>query len=123
MLFDMQTVTKETEAEDFYRERYGIDISGLGQIIRSSLENLYFRDIRLSPGKLYSKLEMCGVKLSPTAVSRVRKEALTRSAFIERYIPAAQPVPERRRQCGIPCQKSSRPDSRRLPATPAPLSA
>ena len=69
------------------------------------------------------ELEMCGVKLSPTVVSRVRKEALTRSAFIERYIPAAPPVPERRRQCGIPCQKSPRPDSRRLPATRAPLSA
>lgn len=123
MLFDMQTVTKETEAEDFYRERYGIDISGLDQIIRSSLENLYFRDIRLSPSKLYSKLEQCGVKLSPGTVSRVRKEALFRNYFTGKCTPAAPPVPERRRLCDNLCQKSPRPNSRRLPATTAPLSA
>ena len=81
----MKILTKGNEAEDFYRERYGIDISAFDRITRSSLENLYFRGVRLSPGKLYAKLEQCGISLHRNAVSRVRRKALNHRILKDNY--------------------------------------
>ena len=82
----MEVILKEKEAEDYYKEQYGIDITLLEEIVRQSLENLYFRGIRLSPKKLYRKLAACGVRLRPGTMGRLRMESL------KEKIPAEPPM-------------------------------
>ena len=72
----MQTLNNSESAEVYYKERYGLDISSLGDIHRRSLENLYFRGVELSADKLFTKLEMCGIDIRPGTVDRARLIAL-----------------------------------------------
>ena len=59
----MEILQKDKEAEDFYKETYGIDITAFSGIICQSLENLYFKGIRLSRKVLFKKLSDCGICL------------------------------------------------------------
>ena len=72
----MEVITTGKEAENYYKERFGINITLLGDIILQSLENLYFRGVRLSSKKLYSKLADCGVRIRTGSVERTRMSSL-----------------------------------------------
>ena len=72
----MRTVYREELAERFYRERYGINICAYNQIIRQSLENLYFRGRILPASLLYKKFEECGIVLRENSLHRIRFSAL-----------------------------------------------
>ena len=72
----MQVIDDSFGAGKYYRERYGLDIASLGDILQQSLENLYSRGILLTPDKLFTKLERCGVKIRPGTVDRGRLLAL-----------------------------------------------
>lgn len=72
----MENLKIEEGAVKYYKERYGVDITEFGDILRLSLENLYHQRVRLSPEKLFNKLEQCGVQLRPGTVERTRLLAL-----------------------------------------------
>ena len=72
----MENLKQEEGAVEFYKERYGIDITEFGDILRLSLENLFLHGVRLSPDKLFTKLTQCGVQLRPGTVDRTRLLAL-----------------------------------------------
>ncbi len=72
----MRKVYSEEQADRFYREKYGINLSSYNQIIRQSLENLYFRGRILSAELLYKKMEDCGIVLHENALHRIRIAAL-----------------------------------------------
>ena len=67
----------------YYKERYGINLGELSDVIRLSLENLYRRGVRMSPDKLFNKLEQCGVNLRTGTVERTRFTALTKRVMPE----------------------------------------
>ncbi|MBR5034993.1 MAG: hypothetical protein IKX71_06775 [Bacteroidales bacterium] len=66
------------EADVFYRERYGIDITDYGYVVQKSLESLYQRGVRLSVKKLYRKFEQSGISLKMSSLERIRLRALLR---------------------------------------------
>ena len=74
----MEVIQNGREAEDFYKETYGIDITMFSEILKQSLENLYFRGIRLSRKALFKKLSDCGVSLCRSKADRIRMAALVR---------------------------------------------
>ncbi len=74
----MEILQKDKEAEDFYKETYGIDITAFSGIICQSLENLYFKGIRLSRKVLFKKLSDCGICLCRSKADRIRMAALVK---------------------------------------------
>ena len=74
----MVVIQNGKEAEDFYKETYGIDITTYSDIIRMSLESLYFKEIRLSRKELFKKLSDCGVHLCRSKADRIRMSALVK---------------------------------------------
>lgn len=79
----MEILKTDFGAEDYYKERFGIDLNSLPTTVRLSLENLYYKGKRMSAKKLFSKLEMCGVNLRPGTVDRQRLAKLTRRVDAE----------------------------------------
>jgi hypothetical protein len=74
----MENLKQEEGAVEYYKERYGIDITEFGDILRLSLENLFLKGVRLSPDKLFTKLSQCGVQVRPGTVDRTRLLALVK---------------------------------------------
>lgn len=72
----MVDLLKDKEAQAYYRESCGIDITRQGTIVRLSLENLYYRGVRLSQKKLYAKMTQCGIDLHNGVVDRTRMTAV-----------------------------------------------
>lgn len=79
----MRVLESKEEARLFYRERYGLDIVLFSDVIRQSLENLYFRGVRLSRRALINKFAKCGISLQITSLEHTRLWALTRKVQAE----------------------------------------
>lgn len=67
----------------YYKERYGINLGELSDVLRLSLENLYRLGVRMDPVKLFDKLDQCGVNLRTGTVERTRFTALTKRVMPE----------------------------------------
>lgn len=74
----MKTLDIETQAIEFYKERYGVSIISYPYPLKKSLENLYFRGVRLKPSALYRKLNECGIELHRGVLLRTRMATLVK---------------------------------------------
>ena len=81
----MKVLESSLDARLFYRERYGIDIADYDDVIRQSLENLFFRGKRLSAKALYAKFAQCGINLSTSSIESTRFFALTKKVQPEPF--------------------------------------
>ena len=79
----MKVLESPQLARLFYRERYGLDITVYSDAVRLSLENLYFRGVRLSTRTLYDKLAQCGIEPSYIGTDITRYYALARKVQAE----------------------------------------
>ena len=74
----MDTIDYQTEANEFYKETYGVNIASFPYPLKQSLENLYIKGIHLKPAALYSKLSSCGIDLHMGVLLRTRMAALVK---------------------------------------------